>query len=215
MRLCRELQGCPEWRFSLEAISVVSQFGCCFIQFPSFSYLRIGAFDGFPKRHTRYPEDKVVFVELRRQILEVNTLCSNVKKIIEIPFPIMVGSYSCASRSDIRNLVKAFESRIKLIDYEVIRPQYDPLSFVKDHLKLGYAYGHVLDIEDYWARCHNEYQTRERYQSRLTVKEINLYNDIVDVSDLTDDGSFMRPSTYDQIKETPIVPMKRRGGLTT
>ena len=93
----------------------------------------------------------------------MNTLCSNVKKIVEISFPIVAGSYSCASRSDARNLVKAFESRIKLIDYEVIRPQYDPVSFVKDHLKLGYAYRHVPAIEDYWAGCHNEYQTKERY----------------------------------------------------
>lgn len=48
MRLCRESQGCPERRFSPEAISAIGQFRCPFIQFLTFSYLRIGAFDGFP-----------------------------------------------------------------------------------------------------------------------------------------------------------------------
>lgn len=46
-------------------------------------------------------------------------MCSIVKKIARIPFPIVVGPYSCASRSDAQNLVKAFENIIKLIDYEV------------------------------------------------------------------------------------------------
>jgi hypothetical protein len=31
MRICRELQGCPERRFSPEAIAAISQFGCSFI----------------------------------------------------------------------------------------------------------------------------------------------------------------------------------------
>lgn len=74
LRLCQELQGCHERRFSPKAISVVGHFKCCFIQFPSFFYLRIGAFDGFPKILPKYPIDKIVLVKLCRQILEVNTL---------------------------------------------------------------------------------------------------------------------------------------------
>lgn len=91
----------------------------------------------------------MVLVELCQQILEVNTLCSNVKKIARISFPIVAGRYSCASRSNAQNMVKSFESKIKLVDYEVLRPQYDPINFVRDHLKFGYAYRHILDIEDY------------------------------------------------------------------
>lgn len=119
------------------------------IQFLSFSYLWIGACDGFPKRLPRYPKGKVILVKLCRQILEENTLCSNVKKIVRIPFPIVVGPYSHASRSNAKNLVKIFEKKIKLVDYEVLRPQYDPVNFVRDHLKLGYAYRYVPNIEDY------------------------------------------------------------------
>lgn len=73
----------------------------------------------------------------------MKTLCSNVKKIVGIPFPIVVGSYSCASRSNAWNLVKKIEGKIKILDYEVFGPQYDSINFVKDHLKLGYAYRHA------------------------------------------------------------------------
>lgn len=33
MRICRELQGCPERRFSPKAIAAINQFGCSFIQY--------------------------------------------------------------------------------------------------------------------------------------------------------------------------------------
>lgn len=123
----------------------------------------------------------------------MNTLCSNVKKIVEKSFPIVVGSYTCASGSDAHNLVKSFESKIKLIDYEVLRPQYDPTKFVIDHLKFGYTYKHIPNIEYFWARCLNEYQTWDNFWSWLTIKEIELYNDSIDVSNLVDDGSYMHP----------------------
>lgn len=73
----------------------------------------------------------------------MNTLCSNVKNISSIPFPIELVPYSCASRSDAHNLVKSFEGKIKFLDYEIIRPKYDLVNFVRDHLKLGYGYRHV------------------------------------------------------------------------
>ena len=69
----------------------------------------------------------------------MNTLCSNVKKIDEIPFPIVVGPYSCASRSNAQNLVNILDSKIKLVEYEILMPQYDPINFLRDHFKLGYA----------------------------------------------------------------------------
>jgi hypothetical protein len=116
----------------------------------------------------------------------------------------VVGPYSCASRSNTQNLVKIFEGKIKLLNYEVYRPQYDLMGFVRDHLKLRHSYRHVLDIEDYWSECLNEYQTREKLWSRLTLDEIKMYNNNIDVSDLADDGLYMHPSAYDQIKVLPI-----------
>ncbi len=102
-------------------------------------------------------------------------------------------------------MVKIFDGKIKLLDYEVLGPQYDPVNLFRDHLKLGYAYRHVLDIANFWPRCLNEYQTQERFWSRLTIDEIKLYKKKFDVSDLADDGAYMHPTSYDNIKNTPII----------
>ena len=66
MRICRELQGCPERRFSLEAMVAISQFGNYFIQFSTFSYLHLAVFDGFPLKLPRYPSDMIVLIEIVR-----------------------------------------------------------------------------------------------------------------------------------------------------
>lgn len=50
------------------------------------------------------------------------------------------------SRLDAKNLTKAFERKYKLKDYQVIRPQLDPVDYVKDNLQLGSSYKHVLTI---------------------------------------------------------------------
>ena len=50
MQICRELQGCPKRRFSAEALVAIGQFGSSFIQYPSFSYMHLVAFDGFQLR---------------------------------------------------------------------------------------------------------------------------------------------------------------------
>ena len=64
MRICKELQGCPERRFNPEAMVTISQFGSYFIQFSSFSYLCLVAFDGFPLKLPRYPNDMIMLIEI-------------------------------------------------------------------------------------------------------------------------------------------------------
>ena len=101
--------------------------------------------------------------------------------------------------------MKSFESKIKLLDYEVLRPQYDLVNFVRNHLKLGYAYKYLPDIKDFWFGCFNEYHTQERFWSWLTIDEIKLYDNLVDFFDLADDGSYMHPTSSEKIKGTPIL----------
>lgn len=48
MRLRQELQRCPKKRLSPKAISVITQFSSSFIQFPSFTSIKIVGFDEFP-----------------------------------------------------------------------------------------------------------------------------------------------------------------------
>lgn len=47
-----------------EAWNVVNQYGCTFLQFPTFAYLRIRCFDGEPFMLPRYPSDIIIFMEM-------------------------------------------------------------------------------------------------------------------------------------------------------
>ena len=96
MRICRELQGCPEQRFSPEEMATISQFGSYFIQFSYFPYLGLATFDGFPLKLPRYPNDMIVLIEIVRQEIQVNVLSASLRKK-GYEFPIKVGAYSCES----------------------------------------------------------------------------------------------------------------------
>ena len=102
MRICRELQGCLERRFSPEAMATISQFGSYFIQFSSFSYLCLAAFDGFPLKLSRYPNDMIVLIEIMRLAMQVNMLSA-----------MKVGAYSCECQLDAKNMLKEFKNKYK------------------------------------------------------------------------------------------------------
>ncbi len=80
MRLCREVQGCPKRRSNLEAMAAISQFSSYFIQFSSFSYLRLAAFDGFLLKLPRYLDDMIVLIKIMRQAIQVNVLSASLRK---------------------------------------------------------------------------------------------------------------------------------------
>jgi hypothetical protein len=204
MRICRELQGCPERRFSPEAMAVISQFGCYFIQFSSFSYLRLAAFDGFPLKLPRYPNDMIVLMEIVRQALQVNMLSVGLRKK-GYEFPIKVRAYNCESRSDAKNLVKAFEGMYKLQEYEVLMPMFDPNRYALDALQIGSVIKHVTTIEDYWADCKNELESRDRAFAIFTVDQVKIYGINLDVEGIEDDGQNMYSNTYlTKLRDTPI-----------
>ena len=100
----------PERRFSPEEMAAISQLGSYFIQFSSFSYLRLATFDGFPLKLPRYRDDMIMLIEIMRQAIQVNVLSANLRKK-GYEFPIKVGAYSCETRSDAKNILKAFERK--------------------------------------------------------------------------------------------------------
>lgn len=59
-------------RLSEATYNRVSHFGCVFLQFPTFTYIRIGCFTSEPFILSRYPSDKIVLMELRRQLIHVH-----------------------------------------------------------------------------------------------------------------------------------------------
>ena len=128
-------------------MAVINQFGCWFIQFSYFSYLHLAAFNGFPLKLPKYLDDMIMLMEIVRQALQVNMLSANLRKK-GYEFPVKVGAYSCESRSDAKNMLKAFE-KYKLQEYGVLRPMFDPNGYTKDVFQIGSVIRHVTTIEDY------------------------------------------------------------------
>ena len=94
MRICMELQGCPERRFSPEAMAIISHFESYFIQLSSFSYLCLVAFNGFPLKIPRSPNEMLFLIEIVRQALQVNILSESLKKKgYEFPMKVRVFNY--------------------------------------------------------------------------------------------------------------------------
>ena len=104
-------------------MAVIIQFKNFFIQFSSFSYLRIAVFDGLPLKLPRYPSDMIVLIELVRQAMHMNLLSSSLRKK-GYKFPMSVGAFSYESWSDAKNMLKMFKKRYSLEMYEAhIQPQ--------------------------------------------------------------------------------------------
>ena len=53
------------------ALDKVNQYGCIFIQFPTFTYLRVGYFKEEPYTLPRYATDGIILMELAKQVMEV------------------------------------------------------------------------------------------------------------------------------------------------
>ena len=66
MRICKELQGFLERKFSPKAMIAISHFKIYFIYFSSFSYLHLVAFNGFPLKLPNYSSDMIVLIEIMR-----------------------------------------------------------------------------------------------------------------------------------------------------
>ena len=51
----------------------VNDYGRIFIQFPTFTYLKVGYFKGKPYTLPRYATDKIILMELVKQLMEVQS----------------------------------------------------------------------------------------------------------------------------------------------
>ena len=103
-------------------------------------------------------------------------------------FPMQVGAFSCESRLDAKNMLKMFETRYSLEMYEVVRPMFDPRGYARDVLQIGGTVRHITTVEDYWADCRNEFESRDRAHTRLTVGQVKTYGIDLNVEGLEDDG---------------------------
>ena len=103
----------------------------------------------------------IMLIEIVRQEIQVNVLSANLRKK-GYEFPIKVGAYSCESWSDAKNILKAFENKYRLEEYEVVRPMFDPNGYARDVLQIGSVIKHVTIVEEYWVDCKDELKIQDR-----------------------------------------------------
>ena len=131
-------------------------------------------------------------------------LCASLQKK-GYEFPIKVRAYSCEARPDAKNILKAFERKYKLEEYEVVRPMFDPNGYARDVLQIGSVIKHVTTLEDYWADCKSELESRDRAFARFTVEQVKMYGVNLDVEGIEDDGQNMYSNTYlTNLINTPV-----------
>lgn len=90
INITRTLQGNIHQRLSPQAKELVEKFGVWFIQFPKFTYIRVQGCSCPPYMLPRYPTDRLVLLELVRQLMAYNKVQKNKHKS-GISFPISVG----------------------------------------------------------------------------------------------------------------------------
>lgn len=91
-----ELQGNVNKRMSIEAMEFISIYGSFFIQFPRFTYLWVGGFEGTPFNLPRYAFNNYVLIEVSRQIAHIDKRLGT-KGESGVVFPVELGYYSCKS----------------------------------------------------------------------------------------------------------------------
>lgn len=102
-RLAFELQGDANRTMSVEAMEFVSIYGSFFIQFPWFTYIQVGGFEGQPFKLPRYAFDSYILIEVSRQLAYIDKRLGE-KGESGVVFLVELGYYSCQSVSNALNL---------------------------------------------------------------------------------------------------------------
>ncbi|KAH9296594.1 hypothetical protein KI387_040182, partial [Taxus chinensis] len=138
-----------------------------------FSYIRTAGFEGAPYKLPIYCNDKIVLVELCRQLDVLHRTCRD-KKISGIQFPITLGNYTCRSTQDAQNIERTI-SELNFHSYQK-RTSFDSKSFISKNLRMTYY--HLPAFEDYWDDYVDEYEVRKIMFGRLSlqkIKDFKLY----------------------------------------
>lgn len=80
-------------RVSDEAYKVVSKVGCILLQFPTFTYLKVGCYTGCAYMFPKYPSDKWILMELCRQLISFHKEWMKIHKL-GFKFPLTIGRYT-------------------------------------------------------------------------------------------------------------------------
>lgn len=145
-RLAFELKGDVNKRMPVEAMELISIYENLFIQFPRFTYLLVGGFQGEPFKLPRYTFDNLVLIEVSRQLAHVDKRLG-AKSESGVAFPIELGYYSYKSMSDALNLELEFK-KMNLQPY-VSRQKFDSRGYAVENLNVDEHFFHEPQLEDY------------------------------------------------------------------
>lgn len=133
-----------------EAMQLIGTYGSFFIQFPKFTYLRVGVFEGEPYRLPRYAFDRQILMEICRQLPYIDTKYK-ARHQSGVSFPIELTYFIFNSISDALNLELEFK-KLNFLVYGS-RANFDAKGFLATHLTLRKDFVHLPNIEDLWADC--------------------------------------------------------------
>lgn len=95
--ICQFVKTLKNRRISNEAWERVNEYGCLFLQFLTFTYMRVGCYNGQPYILPRYSTDKIILMELGRQIMTIHAHQSVKHKVgtgISTTNPLKISRYS-------------------------------------------------------------------------------------------------------------------------
>lgn len=148
MHITRLLQGAKHVRILDQAKELIKKYGAWFIQFPTFSYIRIDGCQRAPYRLPRYPTDHIILLEVTRQICDFDAIVKRDKHKTGFggDFPLRIGTgEACpsigsaqASEEEMSALGLSFHSK---------RSRFDIIGEAQK--KASREYNHKVELEDY------------------------------------------------------------------
>lgn len=202
MYITRALQGGTHNRLSHESKSLISRYGSWFIQFPKFTYIKIQGFTGRPYRFPIYPTNRMVLLEVLKQ-LETYQSFKRIRRKAAVSFLFFIGNMeeSCSTAQ------AAEGARLEMQWYPFTfyqsKTNYDPHNNIRSVKEERFR--HRVDIEDLWANAADEYEIRKRLHSRLSVNFIKETQPFLIPDQLEDNGENTQLG-FDE--HAPLPPIK-------
>lgn len=137
-----------------------------FIQFPTYTYIRVYGFIGNPAMLPRYPSDKTIFMEFLRQMHDVHRLLRH-RHRPSINFPLQFGMYWCKTAVDAK--VAGQELEQYHLKYLIEARAYDLSSHYTT--RLAGSIFHEPSMEDYWANCADDFEVRRRSYGHFSLSD--------------------------------------------
>lgn len=136
------------YQISPEAMAIIREWACWFIQNPRSTYIRVSGFTGNPMLLPSYCNVRVLLLEYVRQLVGLQSLLS-LKHKIGIDFSVSIGYFDCSKIQVVKSAEQELQD-LNLEEYNHTRDFYDPYGKLKQAMPKAYE-GHRPSLEDFWA----------------------------------------------------------------